>query len=120
MIQRRKFLTGLLGLVAAPAIVRVASIMPIKVVSEFYVISVDTALGPDTNAITVWHRTLSGGEYILSAEQVMTIGQGDVEQGRVFLDEMIRAQALNWKPRAVMIRPMAPQDLIAERYPTLS
>jgi hypothetical protein len=30
MLERRKFITGLISLVAAPAIVRVASIMPIK------------------------------------------------------------------------------------------
>ena len=32
LIPRRKFLTGLFGLVAAPAIVKAANIMPVKVV----------------------------------------------------------------------------------------
>ena len=32
IIPRRKFLTGLFGLVAAPAIVKAANIMPVKVV----------------------------------------------------------------------------------------
>ena len=38
LMPRRKFLTGLFGLVAAPAIVKAANIMPVKVVttSELY------------------------------------------------------------------------------------
>ena len=32
LIPRRKFLTGLFGLVAAPAIVKAANIMPVKVI----------------------------------------------------------------------------------------
>jgi len=37
-MPRRKFLTGLLGLVAAPAVVKASSLMPVKVVttSELY------------------------------------------------------------------------------------
>ena len=38
LMPRRKFLTGLFGLVAAPAVVKAANIMPVKVVttSELY------------------------------------------------------------------------------------
>ena len=38
LLPRRKFLTGLFGLVAAPAVVKAANIMPVKVVttSELY------------------------------------------------------------------------------------
>ena len=38
LLPRRKFLTGLFGIVAAPAIVKAANIMPVKVVttSELY------------------------------------------------------------------------------------
>jgi hypothetical protein len=38
LMPRRKFLTGLFGLVAAPAVVKATNIMPVKVVtiSEFY------------------------------------------------------------------------------------
>jgi hypothetical protein len=32
LMPRRKFLTGLLGLVAAPAVVKAANIMPVKVI----------------------------------------------------------------------------------------
>lgn len=34
MIERRKFLTGLASIIAAPAIVRVASIMPVRALSD--------------------------------------------------------------------------------------
>ena len=33
LMPRRKFLTGLLGLVAAPAVVKAANIMPVKVIT---------------------------------------------------------------------------------------
>jgi hypothetical protein len=32
ILPRRKFLTGLMGLVAAPAVVKAASLMPVKVI----------------------------------------------------------------------------------------
>lgn len=35
MIHRRSFITGLVSLVAAPAIVRVGSIMPVRVMEPF-------------------------------------------------------------------------------------
>lgn len=37
MIGRRSFITGLISLVAAPAIVRVGSIMPVKVMEPVWV-----------------------------------------------------------------------------------
>jgi hypothetical protein len=37
LIPRRKFLTGLFGLIAAPAVVKAANIMPVKVIEpEWY------------------------------------------------------------------------------------
>lgn len=35
ILPRRKFLTGLFGLVAAPAVVKASSLMPAKAVNEF-------------------------------------------------------------------------------------
>ena len=39
VLPRRKFLTGLFGLVAAPAIVKAANIMPVKVVKPKWYLS---------------------------------------------------------------------------------
>lgn len=36
MLERRSFITGLISLVAAPAIVRAGSLMPVRVVGEPY------------------------------------------------------------------------------------
>jgi len=35
ILPRRKFLTGLFGLVAAPAVVKASSLMPVKAINEF-------------------------------------------------------------------------------------
>ena len=49
ILPRRKFLTGLFGLVAAPAVVKASSLMPVKVINEFTLIEypfVDFENGP--------------------------------------------------------------------------
>ena len=35
ILPRRRFLTGLFGLVAAPAVVKASSLMPVKAINEF-------------------------------------------------------------------------------------
>ncbi len=39
LMPRRKFLTGLLGLVAAPAVVKAANIMPVRVIEPKWLLS---------------------------------------------------------------------------------
>jgi hypothetical protein len=46
MIARRSFITGLMSLVAAPAIVRAGSLMPVKVVEPKWMIDPDWLYGP--------------------------------------------------------------------------
>jgi hypothetical protein len=53
ILPRRKFLTGLFGLVAAPAVVKAANIMPVKVVtiSEFYTFPTRVWVPPNSGII---------------------------------------------------------------------
>lgn len=44
LMPRRKFLTGLFGLVAAPAIVKAANIMPVKVIEPKWFLNDGTGL----------------------------------------------------------------------------
>ena len=58
MLNRRSLITGLISFVAAPAIVRVANIMPIKVIDPYEAISVrylDTYF-PVLNADPYWTK----------------------------------------------------------------
>lgn len=50
MIGRRGFITGLVSLVAAPAIVRAGSLMPVRVVIEPY------GIGPNMTATEIIER----------------------------------------------------------------
>ena len=61
-LPRRSFLAGLGALLAAPAIVKVANIMPVRQV----IMAVDTAAGPD--ATTFWVDAVSGDLYTVRME----------------------------------------------------
>lgn len=52
MIGRRGFITGLISLVAAPAIVRAGSLMPVKVMEPLY------GRGPAMEAVEILNRIL--------------------------------------------------------------
>ncbi len=65
MIGRRGFITGLVSLVAAPAIVRAGSLMPVKVmVDPVY------GVGPVGSALT--------GQYLLNLERALRAMQLDM------------------------------------------
>ena len=63
-MERRRFLSGALGLLAAPAIVRVSSIMPVKV------------LAPDPD--TIWSLTYPSGHSPVGV-WYWTRGMGEAE-----------------------------------------
>lgn len=110
MIERRKFLTGLVGLIAAPAIVRAASLMPVSVIKP-------TIAFVEHYGTRSWFTTYDTG-YILTAQTVEEIGGGSLERGQKLLTDMMGS--LNARARLSMVRPMAPQDRIAERYRRIS
>ena len=60
LIPRRKFLTGLFGLVAAPAVVKAANIMPVKVIQPKWYL----AEGPSLQSMA--HPIIRGSAMNLS------------------------------------------------------
>ena len=81
IMPRRKFLTGLLGLVAAPAVVKASSLMPVKVVttSELY-----------TFPNRVWVPPSSG----INLAQLRELLRPGVEK---MIDEMYAEHPGQWK-----------------------
>lgn len=74
-MNRRGFITGLISLVAAPAIVRIGSLMPVKVMIEpgirYHAVSVDEMLdrmmgGPAISA--AWTDLMAFGASVISAD----------------------------------------------------
>lgn len=54
MIARRSFIAGMIGLVAAPAIVRAASLMPVRAFDPYYTrYLIDYMIGTDQEVIRV-------------------------------------------------------------------
>jgi hypothetical protein len=53
-IPRRRFLAGLIGLIAAPAIVRVTSLMPIKAAPPVLVLPPVAIVRPDSSVTMLW------------------------------------------------------------------
>lgn len=51
LMPRRKFLTGLFGLVAAPAVVKAANIMPVKVIESKWYLAESPSLQSMANPI---------------------------------------------------------------------
>jgi hypothetical protein len=60
LIPRRKFLTGLFGLVAAPAVVKAANIMPVRVIEPQWFANDGTGL------VSMAHPVRTGGGIRLS------------------------------------------------------
>jgi hypothetical protein len=60
IMPRRKFLTGLMGLVAAPAVVKAANIMPVKVITPQWFANDGTGL------VSMAHPVRTGGGIRLS------------------------------------------------------
>ena len=78
MIGRRGFITGLISLVAAPAIVRVTSLMPVKAVEPEYVwrtyAEIDELYGhgPMMNALP-WLKFENSGQILTIADYARII-----------------------------------------------
>ena len=64
ILPRRKFLTGLLGIVAAPAVVKATSLMPVKVMppEEYLIVKA-------TERYTYGYHSISSGFYHASPEE---------------------------------------------------
>ena len=62
-MPRRKFLTGLFGLVAAPAIVQAANIMPVKVIEPKWFLNDGLPLQSMAHPIPVGCRQLTLDDY---------------------------------------------------------
>lgn len=86
LIPRRKFLTGLFGLVAAPAIVKAANIMPVKVVEPKWFLNDGLPLQ------TMIHPVQRRGPVGLS--ELREILRPGLEK---MFDEMYEANSGRWK-----------------------
>ena len=64
IMPRRKFITGLFGLVAAPAVVKAANIMPVKVMPPEEYLIVEA-----TERYTYGYHSISSGFYHASPEE---------------------------------------------------
>ena len=63
LMPRRKFLTGLFGLVAAPAIVKAANIMPVKVIQPQWFANDGTGLVSMAHPVPIGFRRLTLDDY---------------------------------------------------------
>ena len=63
LIPRRKFFTGLFGLVAAPAIVKAANIMPVKVIEPQWFANDGTGLVSMAHPVPSGFRRLTLDDY---------------------------------------------------------
>ena len=64
IMPRRKFLTGLFGLVAAPAIVKAANIMPVKVIKpKWYLADDGIGLVSMAHPVPIGFRQLTIDDY---------------------------------------------------------
>ena len=81
LMPRRKFLTGLFGLIAAPAIVKAANIMPVKVVttSELYTLPHRVWVAP------------SSGINLAELREILRPG------AQKMFDEMYEANSAQWE-----------------------
>jgi len=86
IMPRRKFLTGLFGLVAAPAIVKAANIMPVKVVEQKWFLNDGLPLQ------TITHPARTGGGIRLS--ELREILRPGLEK---MIDEMYETNPGQWK-----------------------
>jgi len=86
LIPRRKFLTGLFGLVAAPAVVKAANIMPVKVIEPKWYLAEGISLQ------SMAHPLRTGGGIRLS--ELREILRPGLEK---MVNEMYEANPGQWK-----------------------
>ena len=86
IIPRRKFLSGLFGLIAAPAVVKAANIMPVKVIQPKWYLADGLPLQ------TIAHPVRTGGGIRLS--ELREILRPGLEK---MVNEMYEANPGQWK-----------------------
>jgi len=86
LMPRRKFLTGLFGLVAAPAVVKAANIMPVKVIQPKWYLHDGLPLQ------SIAHPVRTGGGIRLS--ELREILRPGLEK---MIDEMYEANSAQWE-----------------------
>lgn len=86
LIPRRKFLTGLFGLVAAPAIVKAANIMPVKVIEPKWFANDGTGL------VSMAHPVRTGSAIRLS--ELREFIRPGIEQ---MIDDMYKSNPGQWE-----------------------
>jgi hypothetical protein len=87
LMPRRKFLTGLMGLVAAPAVVKAASLMPVKVIQpEFQFTEVSMGY-----AITRLENRIGGGVCLSELRELLLPGL------QKMVDDMYTEHPGQWK-----------------------
>ena len=86
MMPRRKFLTGLFGLVAAPAIVKAANIMPVKVIEPKWFANDGTGL------VSMAHPVRKGSGINLS--ELREFLRPGIEQ---MIDDMYKSNPGQWE-----------------------
>jgi hypothetical protein len=68
LMPRRKFLTGLFGLIAAPAVVKAANIMPVKVITPQWFANDGTGLVSMAHPVYEWKEIKLG--YIITHREI--------------------------------------------------
>ena len=86
LMPRRKFLTGLFGLVAAPAIVKAANIMPVRVIEPQWFANDGIGL------VSMAHPIRTGGGIRLS--EMREFLRPGIEQ---MIDDMYKSNPGQWK-----------------------
>lgn len=117
-MNRRGFITGLVSLIAAPAIVRATSLMAISPVPPL-VLAFDTAVGPERNAISLFKITGYGVDGKPVTEMVeIELGDGPGKYtAQTF--RYISSITLQVPGNGATSVGMTDRARIAERYPTL-
>ena len=86
LLPRRKFLTGLFGLVAAPAVVKAANIMPVRVIEPQWF------AGDGTGLVSMAHPVRKGSGIRLS--EMREFLRPGIEQ---MIDDMYKSNPGQWK-----------------------
>ena len=80
---------GFLGFLAAPAIVRIASLMPVKTIPAPLVMGLDLARGEDMTALVLMETNPSGDGWLLRAFQAgRNIGKPTISSTTMWHDFM--------------------------------
>ena len=87
LIPRRKFLTGLFGLVAAPAIVKAANIMPVKVIEPKWFLN-------DGLPLQSMAHPLRTGSSIIRLSELREILRPGAQK---MFDDILEAKYVQWE-----------------------